>query len=44
MIMEAREDFCEWSQVEKMLLQLGPQHKLSNEEIRQRLLKFTIKD
>jgi UDP-N-acetylglucosamine 4,6-dehydratase len=44
MIMEAREDFCEWSKVEKMLLQLEPQHKLSNEEIRQRLLQFTVKD
>jgi FlaA1/EpsC-like NDP-sugar epimerase len=44
MIMEAREDFCEWPKVEKMLLQLEPQHKLSNEEMRQRLLQFTVKD
>jgi hypothetical protein len=44
MIMEAREDFCEWSQVKKMLLQLEPQHNLSNEEMRQRLLQFTVKD
>ncbi len=44
MIMEAREDFCEWSKVKKMLLQLEPQHKLSSEEMRQRLLQFTVKN
>ncbi|MFL2916145.1 MAG: polysaccharide biosynthesis protein [Nitrospinia bacterium] len=44
MIMEAREDFCEWPEVEKMLLQLEPKHKLTNEEMRQRLLQFTVKD
>ena len=44
MIMEAREEFCEWSKVEKMLLQLAPQQKLTSEEMRQRLLQFTVKD
>ena len=44
MIMEAREEFCEWSKVEKMLLQLAPQHKLTSEEMRKRLLQFTVKD
>ena len=44
MIMEAREEFCEWSKVENMLLQLEPQNKLSSTEMQQRLLHFTIKD
>ena len=44
MIMEAREEFCDWSKVEKMLFQLAPEQKLTSEEMRQRLLQFTVKD
>ena len=44
MIMEAREGFCEWSKVKEMLIQLDPKHKLGKEEMRQRLLQFTVKD
>ena len=40
MILEAQEDFCEWSKVEKMLDQLKPQYNLSADKMRQLLLQY----
>ena len=41
MILQAQENFCEWSRVEDMLEQLKPQPNPSAEKIRQLLLQFT---
>jgi len=41
MILQAQENFCEWSRVEKILDQLKPQLNPSGEKIRQLLLQFT---
>ena len=40
MILEAQENFCEWSKVEEILEQLKPQHNLSSENLHQRLLQY----
>ena len=42
MILEAQEEFCEWSRVEEMLNQLKPQKNLSAEKMRDLLLQFTV--
>jgi FlaA1/EpsC-like NDP-sugar epimerase len=41
MILEAQENFCEWSQIEEILEQLKPQHNLSSKKTRQLLLQYT---
>ena len=41
MILQAQENFCEWSRVENILDQLKPQPNPSAEKIRQLLLQFT---
>jgi FlaA1/EpsC-like NDP-sugar epimerase len=41
MILQAQENFCEWSRVENILDQLKPQPNPSPEKIRQLLLQFT---
>jgi FlaA1/EpsC-like NDP-sugar epimerase len=41
MILEAQENFCEWSRVEEILEQLKPQHNLSPKKTRQLLLQYT---
>lgn len=41
MILEAQENFSEWSQVEEILEQLKPQHNLNSKTIRQLLLQYT---
>ena len=43
MILRAQEIFCEWSEVEEILEQLKPQHRLSTEKIRQQLLQCAIR-
>jgi UDP-N-acetylglucosamine 4,6-dehydratase len=40
MILEAQEDFCEWSKVEDMLNQLKPPHNLNTEKMRAMLLQY----
>ena len=42
MILEAQENFCEWSKVEEILDQLKPQNDLNTEKSRQRLLQYAI--
>jgi len=42
MILEAQENFCEWSKVEEILDQLKPQNNLNTEKSRQRLLQYAI--
>ena len=44
MILQAQENFCEWSRVEDMLDQLKPQPHPSAEKIRQLLLQFTAEE
>ena len=44
MILQAQENFCEWSRVEKILDQLKPQPNPSAEKIRQLLLQFTAEE
>jgi FlaA1/EpsC-like NDP-sugar epimerase len=41
MILEAQENFCEWSRIEEILEQLKPQHNLSPKKTRQLLLQYT---
>jgi UDP-N-acetylglucosamine 4,6-dehydratase len=41
MILEAQENFCEWSRIEEILEQLKPQYNLSPKKTRQLLLQYT---
>ena len=44
MILEAQEQFCEWPQIEGILEQLKPQHKLSSTKIYQLLMQYATEN